>query len=98
MVETEQERPINAPLTLPAAKNKGDYMKRWCTWNICAILAAGAVVFGSPAYASQSESPASHDGTRGLGSIQGKTLSVEINSDGSYAIMQAGIPGAVMRS
>ena len=73
-------------------------MKQWCIWNMCAILAAGAIVFGSPAYASQSEQPAPHDGTRGLGSIQGKTLSVEINSDGSYAIIQAGIPGTVLRS
>ena len=35
---------------------------------------------------------------RGLGSIQGKNLSVEINSDGSYSIEQAGIPGTVIRS
>ncbi len=72
-------------------------MKQRFRWDMWAVLAAGVVVFGSPAYASQSE-PASHDGTRGLGSIQGKTLSVEINSDGSYAIMQAGIPGTVLRS
>lgn len=73
-------------------------MKQWCKWNMCAILAAGAVAFGSPAYASQSDQGTPHDGMRGLGSIQGKSLSVEINSDGSYSIEQAGIPGPVLRS
>jgi hypothetical protein len=73
-------------------------MKQWCKWNMCAILAASAVAFGSPAYASQSGQTTPHDATRGLGSIQGKTLSVEINLDGSYSIEQAGISGTVMRS
>ena len=73
-------------------------MKQRSKSTMCAILAAGAVAFGCPAYASQSDQPTSHDGMRGLGSIQGKSLSVEINSDGSYSIEQASIPGAVMRS
>jgi alpha-galactosidase len=64
-------------------------------WNMCTLLAAGVIVFGGRAYARQS---ASHDGARSLGSAQGKSLSVEIDPDGSYAIMQASIPGAVMRS
>jgi alpha-galactosidase len=81
-----------------AAKSKGDYMKQWFRWNMCVILAAGVVAFGSSACASQSDQPASHDGIRGLASIQGKTLSVGINADGSYTIAQAGIPGTVMRS
>jgi hypothetical protein len=73
-------------------------MKQWCKWTMCTILAAGAVAFGCQAYASQADQATSHDGMSGLGSIQGKSLSVEINSDGSYAIVQAGIPGTVMRS
>lgn len=68
-------------------------MKQWFRRNICVIAAAGVVAFGGSAYASQSDQAA-----HGLGSIQGKTLSVEINSDGSYSIKQASIPGVVMRS
>ncbi len=73
-------------------------MKQWSKWNMCAILAACAVAFGSPAYASQSDQPATHDVGHGSGSITGKNLSVEINPDGSYSIRQASIPGTVMRS
>jgi hypothetical protein len=72
-------------------------MKQWSKWNMCLILAAGAVAFGSPVYASQSDQPTTHDVGHGLGSIQGKNLSVEINPDGSYSIRQASIPGTVMR-
>jgi alpha-galactosidase len=73
-------------------------MKQLSKWNMCAILVTAAIAFGSPAYANQSYQPASHEGGRGLGAIQGKNLSVEVNSDGSYSIEQAGIPGTVMRS
>ena len=73
-------------------------MKQCCKSTIFAILAAGAVVFGCSAYANQSDREKPHDGMRGLGSIQGKNLSVEINSDGSYSIKQAGIPDTVIRS
>ena len=73
-------------------------MKQWRKWIMCAILAAGAVAFGCQAYASQADQATPHDGMRALGSIQGKNLSVEINSDGSYSIVQAGIPGTVLRS
>jgi hypothetical protein len=73
-------------------------MKQWSKWNMYAILAAGAVAFGSPVYASQSDQATPHDGMHGLGSVQGKNLSVEISSDGSYSIEQASIPGTVMRS
>ena len=83
---------------MPAAKTEGDYMKQWCKWNVCAVFAAGAVLFGCPAYASQPDQGAPHDGTGRIGSIQGKNLSVEINADGSYSIVQPGISGTVMRS
>jgi alpha-galactosidase len=83
---------------MPATKNEGDYMKQWCKWNLCAVFAAGAVAFGCPAYASQSDQVTPYEEIRGIGSIQGKNLSVEINSDGSYSIVQPSIPGTVMRS
>jgi alpha-galactosidase len=73
-------------------------MKHWCKWNLYVIVAASAVAFGCPACASQSDPATPRDGARGIGSIQGKDLSVEINSDGSYSIVRAGIPGTVMRS
>src|ERR1700722_12115056 len=81
-----------------AAKNKGDSVKYWSKWNLCAVLAVGACVLESPTFASQSDQATARDGMSGLSSIQGKTLSVEISSDGSYSIKQAGIPGTVMRS
>ncbi len=73
-------------------------MKQWSNGKLCAILAAGAVAIGIPALASQSNQATSPDETHGLGSIQGKGLSVEINPDGSYSIDEVGIPGRVMRS
>jgi alpha-galactosidase len=73
-------------------------VKQWIRWNMCAILAAGAIAFGSPAYANQPGQQAPLDGMRGSVSIQGKTLSVSVNPDGSYSIAQADIPGTVMRS
>jgi alpha-galactosidase len=73
-------------------------MKQWFRWNMCVIIAVGVVAFGSSAYARQSGQAASHDGLRGIASIHGNTLAVEINSDGSYSIKQAGIPGTIMRS
>src|ERR1700722_1485086 len=81
-----------------AAKNKGDSVKYWSKWNLCAVLAVGACVLESPTFASQSDQATARDGMSGLSSIQGKSMSVEINSDGSYSIKQAGIPGTVMRS
>jgi hypothetical protein len=44
------------------------------------------------------EASTPHDGTRGLGSIEGKSLSVTISADGSYSVMQPGIPGVVLQS
>src|ERR1019366_3562830 len=73
-------------------------MKQWCKLNMCPIHAAGAVPFENRVYESQSDQATPHDGMHGLGSVQGKNLSVEISSDGSYSIEQASIPGTVMRS
>jgi hypothetical protein len=44
------------------------------------------------------EASTPHDGTLGLGSIEGKSLTVTINADGSYSVAQSGIPGVVMHS
>ena len=64
----------------------------------CALFAASVLLFGTSAYAKVQDAAAPHDGSAALGSIQGKSLSVTINADGSYSVMQSGTPGAVMRS
>jgi alpha-galactosidase len=66
--------------------------------SICAVLASVVVASGNPAFASKRVVSAKPDGTNSLGSIQGKTLSVRITSDGSYSIVQAGISGPVLHS
>jgi alpha-galactosidase len=69
-------------------------VNQWHRLNICALLVASAMAFGSKANAvAQDQST-----PRELGSIQGKDLSVRINPDGSYSIMRSGIPGAVIQS
>jgi hypothetical protein len=57
-------------------------VNQWFKRSMCALLAAGVVTCGSPAYASKHAQSAPHDGMRGLGLIQGKTLTVSINPDG----------------
>jgi alpha-galactosidase len=65
---------------------------------MCALLAAGMVACGTPASASQHPHSALRGGIRGIASLQGKSLSVSVNSDGSYSISKAGIAGTVLRS
>lgn len=66
--------------------------------NMCLLLTAGLVACGGRAYANKHDQSTTRDGMRGLGSIQGKNLSVNINQDGSYSIQRSGIPGTVVRS
>lgn len=74
-------------------------MNQWFKRQTCALFAASVVVVcGAYAYANAQDLATAHDGTGALGSIQGKSLSLTINADGSYSVMQAGIPGAVIRS
>jgi hypothetical protein len=73
-------------------------MKHSYQKSMCAILLAGAVASGRPAMASQSEAGQSRAEGRVLGSIKGKGVSVESNSDGSYSLVQTGNPGPLMRS
>lgn len=73
-------------------------MNQWFRRQTCALFAASVMVCGVHAYANQQGSATSQDGNGALGSIQGKSLSVTINADGSYSVMQSGIPGEVMRS
>jgi alpha-galactosidase len=65
---------------------------------LCACLLVGVVVLASRANASRQARQDAPDGAQTRGSIRGKSLSVSINSDGSYSIALSGLPGAVLRS
>jgi len=73
-------------------------VKQWCRWSMCAALAAAMAVCGNTAFASQHVPVAPNDKTPVLGSVQGKSLSVAVYSDGSYSIASPGILGIVVRS
>ncbi len=71
---------------------------KWFKRNMCALLAASVVACVSSAYASGQAPSEPTDGMHDPTSIQGKTLSVSVNPDGSYSIAQPGIPGKVVSS
>jgi len=73
-------------------------VKQLCKWTVCAALAAALAVCGSTAFAGQHVPVAPNDKTPVLGSVQGKSLSVAVYSDGSYSIASPGILGIVVRS
>lgn len=73
-------------------------MKPSMRWGACILVAAGSVALASRANARVPVSSRAPDETQTLGSIRGKSLSVSINSDGSYSIALFGLPGAVLRS
>ena len=73
-------------------------MNHWLRRPTCALFAASVMACGTHAYGKMQELSTPHDGTRGLGSIEGKSLSVTINADGSYSVTHSGIPGVVMQS
>jgi alpha-galactosidase len=73
-------------------------VNQWYRRFLSALLAAAAMESGCQAYAKMQESATVQDGTRALGSIEGKSLSVMINADGSYSVTHPGIPGTVLRS
>ena len=65
---------------------------------LSAMLATGALLCGNLAFASKQAQVTPNDKANALGTIQGKTLSVNIRADGSYEITRPGIPGTVVRS
>ncbi len=73
-------------------------IKRLCARRLCSCLFVCVVLLAGRENASSQARPNAPDGTQTLGSIQGKSLSVSINSDGSYAIARSDLPGAVLRS
>jgi alpha-galactosidase len=72
-------------------------MNQWLkSWGVVIAGATAAVscilIVGEPALA------APHGGAQVIGSLQGKSLSVAIYSDGAYSIASSGITGEVIRS
>ena len=73
-------------------------MNHWLRRLTCALFATGVMACGTHAYGRTQEASKSHDGAGSLGSIEGKSMTVTINADGSYSVLQSGIPDVVMQS
>ncbi len=65
---------------------------------MCAVLGLGLLSLASAAFAGQPGQQSAAVGAGGAATIHGQTLSVTVNSDGTYSIANAGIPGTVLRS
>jgi len=63
----------------------------------CAVLLPAALALGSQPKAAESVH-AAFSAVQGLGTIQGKALTVTVNSDGSYSIARSGRTASVLRS
>jgi alpha-galactosidase len=73
-------------------------MKRSVGWSLSLLLSAGVLVPASRGNASGPMHGAARDGVQIRGSIRGRSLTVSVDSDGSYSIAHAGGSGAVLRS
>jgi alpha-galactosidase len=73
-------------------------MNQWLKSYSCCFAAFGAVVCWSTAPASDQSRAATREASGAIGSIQGKSASVSVSSDGDYSITSPGVPGAVIRS
>jgi alpha-galactosidase len=73
-------------------------MNQWLKSCLGLVIAAGVAVASSTAAVGEQAQPTSRGGTQVIGSVQGKTLSVAMYSDGAYSIASPGIAGAVVRS
>ncbi|MGC1524346.1 MAG: hypothetical protein WA803_22595, partial [Steroidobacteraceae bacterium] len=72
-------------------------MNRWLATCLGWVLAAGVAV-GSSAVRAAAAPSAPRARPQVIGSVQGKTLSVTMYSDGAYSIASPGISGVVVRS
>ncbi|GGG75004.1 PKD domain-containing protein [Edaphobacter dinghuensis] len=64
-------------------------MNHWFRWSVCGVILVCTSACGRLASASE------HNRST---TIQGKTLTVSVNADGSYSIAQQGLSGTVVRS
>ena len=79
-------------------KRRGIDVKQSIKWTFCALLWAGILASASQADASRIESKPVLDEAKNLGSIHGESLSVSINTDGSYSIASTDKHRLVLRS
>jgi alpha-galactosidase len=73
-------------------------MNRWLPLCAGLVIAVGAAVGSSSAGASEQAHSTQRDRAEVIGSVQAKTLSVTMYSDGAYSIASPGIIGVVIRS
>jgi len=73
-------------------------MNQWLKSCLGLTLAAGIAVGDSAATAADQAHSTSRDRAQVIGSVQGKTLSAAMYSDGAYSIAATGITGVVIRS
>jgi alpha-galactosidase len=73
-------------------------MNQWLKSCLGVVIAAGAVVCSGTVIAGDPAHSAPRDGAQVIGSVQGKSLTIALYSDGDYSIASSGITGAVVRS
>jgi alpha-galactosidase len=76
----------------------GVEMNRWLNSCLGLLIAAGVAVGSSTLRAAGQAHSTPRDAAQVIGSVQGKTLSVAMYSDGAYSIASPEIAGAVVRS
>ena len=73
-------------------------MNQWLMWCLGLAIAAGGAVGSGMVVAGEQTHSTSREGAQAIGSVQGKSLSVAIYSNGAYSIASSGITGAVVLS
>jgi alpha-galactosidase len=73
-------------------------MNRWLKSCLALVIAVGAAVGNGPAGAGEPAHSTQREPAQMIGSLQEKTLSVAMYSDGAYSIASPGITGVVVRS
>src|SRR3984957_3204128 len=76
----------------------GVKMNRWLKSGLGWVFAAGVAVGSGTVGAGEQAHSTPRDRAQVIGSVQGKTLSVAMYSDGAYSVASPGITGVVIRS
>lgn len=73
-------------------------MSHWFRRSIGGVILVCVASCGRLASASEHNPSTAREGSVPLSTIQGKTLTISVNADGSYSIAQQGLSGTVVRS
>jgi alpha-galactosidase len=84
--------------TIRFGNGKGVQVKQRSVGKMLALLTGLAIAGAAQAKASAQDKRADQTGSRELASVQGKSLSVRINADGSYAVLRQGSADPVVQS